>query len=154
MCLIQGRGPTARVLGDSEKTGMSVNDVIVAGAIAMAYYRPGEERLISMVPGDRAAHRAHARAARRRVAAVAVVVLLIASVGVAAWGLVGLLRGRRRRIALIVALVAGLNTLAWGLLVPAIQIPDENFHLSYVQDLAEQHKPPASYGSTLSEEIK
>ena len=29
---------------------MTVNDLIVAGGISMAYYRPGEERLISMVP--------------------------------------------------------------------------------------------------------
>ena len=154
VCLIQGRGPTARVLGSSEKTGMSVNDVIVAGAISMAYYRPGEERLISMVPvmAQRIGRTRGLLGGAWR--AVAVVVLLIASIGVAAWGLVGLLRGRRRRIALIVALVAGLNTLAWGLLVPAIQIPDENFHLSYVQDLAEHHKPPASYEDELSEEIE
>ena len=119
----------------------------------MAYYRPGEERLISMVP------EVARRVGRTRGLlggawrAVAVVVLLLASVGVAAYGLVGLLRGRRRRIALVVAVVAGLNTLAWGLFVPAIQIPDENFHLSYVQDLAEHHKPPAAYEDELSEEL-
>jgi Predicted membrane protein (DUF2142) len=153
VCLIQGRGPTARVLGDSEKKGMTVNDLIVAGGISMAYYRPGEERLISMVPvvAQRIGRTRGLLGGTWR--AVTVVLLLVASVGLAAWGMRSLLRGRRRRIALIVALVAGLNTLAWGLLVPAIQIPDEHFHLSYVQDLAEHHKPPAAYVDQLSEEL-
>ena len=153
VCLIQGRGPTARVLGDPEKKGMTVNDLIVAGGISMAYYRPGEERLISMVPvvAQRIGRTRGMLGGTWR--AVTVVLLLVASVGLAAWGMRRLLRGRTRRIALIVALVAGLNTLAWGLLVPAIQIPDEHFHLSYVQDLAEHHKPPAAYVDSLSEEL-
>jgi hypothetical protein len=153
VCLIQGRGPTARILGSSEKPGMTVNGLIVAGAISMAYYRPGRERLISMVPvvAQRIGRtRGQLGGAWR---AAAVVLLLVASVGLAAWGIRGLLRGRSRRIALIVALVAGLNTLAWGLLVPALQIPDEHYHLSYVQDLAEHHKPPAAYVDQLSEEL-
>ena len=144
VCLLQGKGPTARVLGSNEKPGMTVNEVIVAGAISMAYYRPGRERLISMVPviAQRIGRTRGLLGGAWR--AVAVVVLLVASVGLAAWGIQGLLRGRRRRIALIVALVAGLNTLAWGLLTPTLQVPDENFHLSYVQDLAEHHRPPAA----------
>ncbi len=137
----------------TEKPGMTINDLIVAGAISMAYYRPGEERLISMVPvvAQRIGRTRGMLGGAWR--AVAVVVLLLASVGLAACGMRGLLRGRRRRIALIVALVAGLNTLAWGLLVPAIQVPDEHFHLSYVQDLAEHRKPPAAYVDQLSEEL-
>jgi hypothetical protein len=119
----------------------------------MAYYRPGRERLISMVPiiAQRIGRTRGLLHGSWR--AITVVVLLMASVAIGIWGLLGLLRGRRRRIALIVALVAGLNTLAWGLLIPAIQVPDENFHLSYVQDLAVHHKPPAAYVDELSEEL-
>src|SRR4051794_26654463 len=153
ICLIQGRGPAARFLGDPEKTGMEVNDLIVSGAISMAYYRPGRERLISMVPviAQRIGRTRGRLDGSWR--AITVVLLLLASVATAAWGMRGLLRGRLRRLGLVVALVAGLNTLAWGLLVPAIQIPDEHFHLSYVQDLAEHHKPPAAYVDQLSEEL-
>ena len=153
VCLTQGADPPARFLGSTEKPGMSINDLIVSGAISMAYYRPGRERLISMAPviAQRIGRtRGRLGGAWR---AVAVIVGLVASVALAIWGLVGLLRERRRRIALIVALVAGLNTLAWGLLVPAIQIPDEHFHLSYVQDLAEHHRPPAAFEDELSEEL-
>ena len=153
VCLVQARGPNARVLGSNEKRGLTVNGLIVSGGISMAYYRPGRERLISMVPvvAQRIGRtRGHLGGAWRP---VVVVLLLAASIALAAWGLRGLLRERRVRIAVIVAAVAGLNTLAWGLLVPAIQVPDEHFHLSYVQDLAEHHRPPAALVDELSEEL-
>lgn len=153
VCLVQGRGPAARFLGDKEKPGLTVNELIVSGAISMAYYRAGRERLISMVPviAQRIGRTRGRLDGSWR--AITVVVLLVASIALAAWGMLGLLRGRGRRIALIVALVAGLNSLAWGLLVPSIQIPDEHFHLSYVQDLAVHHRPPAAYVDELSQEL-
>ena len=154
VCLVQDPGRTTSViLGSKEKTGLSLNELVVSGAISMAYYRAGEERLVSMigVVAQRIGRTRGMLGGTWR--AMAVVVLLIASVGLAAWTLAGLVRGRRRRIALLVALVAGLNTLAWGLLVPAIQIPDEHYHLSYVQDLAEHGKPPVSMLDSLSEEL-
>ena len=85
VCLIQGRPVRPRGCSAAGRSrGMSINEAIVAGAISMAYYRPGEERLISMVP------EVARRIGRTRGLlggawrAVAVVVLLLASVGVAA----------------------------------------------------------------------
>ena len=42
----------------------------------------------------------------------------------------------------ICALVALLNAMAWALITPAFQVPDENDHFAYVQQLAETGRPP------------
>jgi hypothetical protein len=67
--------------------------------------------------------------------------------------LVGLARRRARRVALVIAVVAGVNALAWGFLTPTFQTPDEPYHVSYVQDLAEHGKPPRAAKNTLSAEL-
>ena len=51
------------------------------------------------------------------------------------------------------AAVAVLNALAWSLLTPTFQVPDEHYHLSYVQDLAEHGKPPDGGEERLSDEL-
>ena len=121
----------------------------------MAYYRPGEERLISILPevARRIGRtRGHLGGAWR---GVAILVLFGGAVGLSAWLLVGLARGRARprRVAVVVALVAGFNALAWGILTPVFQTPDETFHTSYVQDLAEHGKPPRAAKDGLSQEM-
>jgi hypothetical protein len=144
VCLRQGRGPTATLLGSTEKRGLEVNARIVPGAISMAYYRPGRERLISILP--EVARRIGRTRGQLGGAwrGIAVIVLFGASVTLAGWLLTGLARDRARgrRIAAVVAVVAGSNALAWGLLTPTFQIPDEPYHVSYVQDFAEHGKPP------------
>jgi hypothetical protein len=155
VCLVQERGSGPPVLGSADKTGLELNKTIVSGAISMAYYRPGRERLISILPevGRRIGR------TRGRVGggwrAIAIVALFGVAVGLSAWLLVGLARGRARprRVALVVALVAGANTLAWGMLTPTFQIPDETFHVSYVQDLAVHGKPPRASQDGLSQEL-
>ncbi len=109
----------------------------------MNYYRPGAESLLGLAPviAERIGlTRGHFGGAWR---GLAIVLLLAAGMGIAAFVLVGLARGRpARRAALLCAAVAVVNSLAWGLLTPTFQVPDEPFHLSYVQDLAEHGKPP------------
>ena len=109
----------------------------------MNYYRPGTESLLGLAPviAQRIGlTRGHTGGAWR---GVAVVLLFVAGVGLAAFVLIAFARGRGvHRAALLCAAVAVLNSLAWGLLTPTFQIPDEPFHLSYVQDLAEHGEPP------------
>jgi hypothetical protein len=47
-----------------------------------------------------------------------------------------------RRTALLCALVALANGLAWSLIVPPFQVPDENAHYAYVQQVAERGTLP------------
>ena len=155
VCLRQLRGRGDAILGSREKTGLELNGGIVGGAISMAYYRPGEERLISLLPeiARRIGRtRGHLGGAWR---GAAILVLFGGAVGLSAWLLVGLARGRARprRVAVVVALVAGFNALAWGMLTPVFQTPDETFHTSYVQDLAEHGKPPRAAKDGLSQEM-
>lgn len=49
---------------------------------------------------------------------------------------------RPPRVALLCALIALVNGLAWSLIVPPFQIPDENAHYAYVQQLAERGTLP------------
>ena len=75
--------------------------------------------------------------------AVALLGLALAAVAAAVWALRAALRGASgRRLALAAASVAVANSLAFGLLTPALQIPDEPAHLSYVQDLVEKGQAP------------
>ncbi|HEX7289683.1 MAG TPA: DUF2142 domain-containing protein [Conexibacter sp.] len=50
--------------------------------------------------------------------------------------------GRWQRTAGVVAAVAVLNALAWSLITPAFQVPDEQTHAAYAQQLAEAGRPP------------
>jgi 4-amino-4-deoxy-L-arabinose transferase-like glycosyltransferase len=51
--------------------------------------------------------------------------------------------GRRvPRAAWIVALVATLNAAAWSLITPVFQVPDEDTHIAYVQQVGETGRPP------------
>jgi hypothetical protein len=52
----------------------------------------------------------------------------------------------------ICALVACFNAIAWSLIAPPFQIPDENDHFAYVQQLAETGKPPAKAQTRYSPE--
>lgn len=57
------------------------------------------------------------------------------------------LRGGVRRVgtaAWICALVATLNAVAWSLITPPFQVPDEQAHFAYVEQLARGHSLPSS----------
>ena len=51
------------------------------------------------------------------------------------------------RVAWACAAVALLNGLAWSLITPPFQVPDENAHYAYVQQLAERGKLPRAGGA-------
>ena len=53
-------------------------------------------------------------------------------------------RGSWRLAAGAVAAVAVLNAVAWSLITPAFQVPDEQTHLGYAQQLAETGRPPVA----------
>ena len=53
---------------------------------------------------------------------------------------------RAPRAAYLCALLATLNALAWGIIVPPFEVPDENAHYAYVQQLAEAHALPHQAG--------
>ena len=143
VCLDQGDGASSAFLGSLEQCGLTQGGKPTPGGVSLAYYRPGEESLLAMAPevARRIGFtRGHLGGAWR---AVAIVILFAAGVALSAWLLAALARGRApRRVALAVAGVAVLNSLAWGLLTPTFQVPDEPFHTSYVQDLAEHGEPP------------
>ena len=76
------------VLGDPEKNGHDGQRPDRRGRDLDGLLPPGRGAADLDGAGDRAAHRAHARDARRRPGArVTVVLLLVASVGLAAWGM-------------------------------------------------------------------
>jgi hypothetical protein len=50
--------------------------------------------------------------------------------------------GRWRHAAGAVAAVAVLNAVAWSLITPAFQVPDEQTHAAYAQQIAETGRPP------------
>jgi 4-amino-4-deoxy-L-arabinose transferase-like glycosyltransferase len=77
----------------------------------------------------------------RHWAAGGALVLVLATVVLAA---AAILRSRRnaRHVALLCALAALANGLAWSLIVPPFQVPDENAHYAYVQQVAERGTLP------------
>ncbi len=64
---------------------------------------------------------------------------------------------RRMRLALrrmpaigwTVAAIGVANALAWALITPAFQVPDEQTHVAYVQQIAETGRPPAKRGTAV-----
>jgi 4-amino-4-deoxy-L-arabinose transferase-like glycosyltransferase len=48
------------------------------------------------------------------------------------------------RAAWVCALVATLNAVSWSLITPAFQVPDEQAHFAYVEQLARGHRLPTS----------
>ena len=143
VCLAQGAGGTAAVRGSLTQHGLTIDGRQSPGGITMTYYRPGTESLIALAPviAQRIGlTRGHFGGAWR---GLAILLCFGAGLVAGAWLLIGLARGRApRRAALLCAAVAALNSFAWGLLTPTFQIPDEPYHLSYVQDLAEHGEPP------------
>ena len=139
----QGPGGGAAFLGSLAHSGLRLDGREAKGAASMSYYRPGSESLIGLAPviAQRIGlTRGHTGGAWR---GIAILLCFAAGMGLAAFVLLAA-RARPRRPSPRVAVrgVAVLNSLAWGLLTPTFQIPDEHFHLSYVQDLAEHGKPP------------
>jgi Predicted membrane protein (DUF2142) len=155
VCLRQGRGERHAVMGSIDKRGLELDGQIVNGGITIAYYRPGEERLVSMLPeiARRIGRtRGQLGGAWR---GSAIVVLFGVAVGLSGWLLFGLARGRvrPRQVAVVAAVVAVANAFAWSMLTPTFQVPDETYHTSYVQDLAEHGKPPRAAEDGLSQEM-
>ncbi len=154
VCLRHGGGAPIALRGSLEKPGLTVDGAIVPGAISLAYYRPGRERLIAMVPvvAQRIGRTWGRFGGPGR--AVGAAIFFLAGLALAGWALAGFARGRAgRRLALACAAVAVLNALAWSALTPPMQIPDEPYHLSYVQDLAEKGRPPDNPNDRLSDEL-
>jgi hypothetical protein len=56
------------------------------------------------------------------------------------------------RSAWICALIACLNAACWSLIMPPFQVPDEESHFAYTQELVENLQLPKSYESTFSAE--
>ncbi len=57
----------------------------------------------------------------------------------------GVIGGRRTpALAWTVAAVAVLNAAAWSLITPAFQVPDEQTHVAYAQEVAEAGRPPVA----------
>jgi hypothetical protein len=52
--------------------------------------------------------------------------------------------GRWQLAAAAIAAVAVLNALAWSLITPAFQVPDEQTHAGYAQQIAEAGRPPVA----------
>jgi hypothetical protein len=61
-------------------------------------------------------------------------------------GHVGTANGRRRLppLAWTIAGVAVVNAVAWSLITPAFQVPDEQTHVAYAQQIAETGRPPVA----------
>jgi 4-amino-4-deoxy-L-arabinose transferase-like glycosyltransferase len=78
----------------------------------------------------------------RHWAAGGALVFLLAAVALAVAAAVGARRLPPRRVALLCALAALANGLAWSLIVPPFQVPDENAHYAYVQQVAERGTLP------------
>jgi 4-amino-4-deoxy-L-arabinose transferase-like glycosyltransferase len=78
----------------------------------------------------------------RHWAAPGALALLLAAVALAVAAAVGAPRLQPRRVALLCALAALANGLAWSLIVPPFQIPDENAHYAYVQQVSERGTLP------------
>jgi hypothetical protein len=53
-------------------------------------------------------------------------------------------RGRWQVTAGVIAAVAVLNAAAWSLITPAFQVPDEQTHVGYAQEVAEAGRPPVA----------
>jgi Predicted membrane protein (DUF2142) len=77
--------------------------------------------------------------------AVLVVALLVRTVAGSESASLAAARSRRvPALAWAVAGVAVLNAAAWSLITPAFQVPDEQTHLAYAQQLAETGRPPVA----------
>jgi len=71
--------------------------------------------------------------------------LLLASLALVVLVLVRALiapRGRWQATAGAIAAVAACNAMAWSLITPAFQVPDEQTHVAYAQQVAETDRPP------------
>jgi hypothetical protein len=68
--------------------------------------------------------------------------LMIAVVLLASWLALG--RIAMPRTAWLCALIACLNAVCWSIVTPPFQVPDEQSHFAYTQQLAENHRLPVS----------
>ena len=137
------------LLGDRSNPGLTVAGKPAPGALALTFYRPGKETAAQMIPvvAERIGRMRGAFGGAWRLPAI--VLLLAGGLALTAW----LLLARRRRALVALFAVAACNALAWSLFTPALQIPDEPAHISYVQDLVEKGQPPQPFGSSLSPEL-
>jgi 4-amino-4-deoxy-L-arabinose transferase-like glycosyltransferase len=148
---VRGASAPMPLLGDDANPSMTVNGKQRRGGLALTFYRPGSETAAAMIGP------VFERIGRTRGAfggawrGYAIVTLLLAGLVLTA---VLLRKGAcRRRMLVALWAIAACNALAWSLFTPALQIPDESAHLSYVQDLAEKKQPPQPLGPSLSPEL-
>jgi 4-amino-4-deoxy-L-arabinose transferase-like glycosyltransferase len=154
LCLRSTASAPVALLGDLANTGLTRGGQDVRGALALIFYRPGEETVATLAGliAERIGRIRGAFGGGWRAPVIAL--LLLAAIAGTAWSVVAALRQPRRR-ALWVALfaVAVCHALAWSLLTPVFQIPDEPAHLSYVQDLVEKGQPPRQIGPSFSPQL-
>jgi 4-amino-4-deoxy-L-arabinose transferase-like glycosyltransferase len=154
LCIRSTAAAPVALLGDLANTGLTRGGQDVRGALALIFYRPGQESVATL------AGLVATRIGRVRGAfgggwrAPVIVALLLVALAATVWSVLAALRAPRRR-ALWVALfaVAACHALAWSLLTPVFQIPDEPAHLSYVQDLVEKGQPPRPIGPSFSPQL-
>ena len=153
LCL-RSTGAAVPLLGDLANTGLTRDGQDVRGALALIFYRPGEETVATLAGliAERLGRVRGAFGGGWR--APTIVVLLLAAIAGTAWAAVAAVRRPQRR-GLWVALfaVAACHALAWSLFTPVFQIPDEPAHLSYVQDLVEKGQPPRQIGPSFSPQL-
>jgi 4-amino-4-deoxy-L-arabinose transferase-like glycosyltransferase len=154
LCLRSTGAAPVPLLGDLANTGLTRGGKKTRGALALIFYRPGEETVATLAGliGERLGRVRGAFGGGWR--APAIVLLLLAALAGTVWTVVAAIRRPQRR-ALWVALfaVAACHALAWSLLTPVFQIPDEPAHLSYVQDLVEKGQPPRQIGPSFSPQL-
>ncbi len=148
LCLRAGDGPPALLLGDLSNSGLTLDGEPAQGGLALVYYRAGEESTATLLGlvAERAQRLRGAFGGGWR--APVFVLLLVVSLALT------VLSARGRAVWVGVATVAICNALAWSLLTPVFQIPDENAHLSYVQDMVEKGQPPRYIGPSLSPQLQ
>ncbi|MGB2711810.1 MAG: DUF2142 domain-containing protein, partial [Conexibacter sp.] len=126
---------------------------VLSGSVPIDYLRAGEQSWWSAVP-----------TVARRIGlgrgswgggwvAWAIAALMLASVALAARLVLRTVVGDRdagsvRAAALAVLAVGALNAIAWSLITPAFQVPDEQTHIAYVQQIGETGRPPVDEPTT------
>ncbi len=116
------------------------------GRVKIEYLRPGDRSWWSLARST-ARHLGLGRAWAGTWVSALVLALMGAVLALTVWRLLALARTPRGRVpaaALACALIACLNAAAWSFITPPFQVPDEADHFAYVQQLAQNGKPPSS----------
>jgi 4-amino-4-deoxy-L-arabinose transferase-like glycosyltransferase len=132
--------------GPRSTAAVTNNGQALPGRVKIEYLRPGTRSWWSLALAT-ARHLGLGRAWAGTWVAALVLVLMAAVLALTVWRLLSLARAPRGRVpaaAWACALVALINTAAWSFVMPPFQVTDEADHFAYVQQLAQNGKPPSS----------